>query len=80
MLTITRWEVAISWEEIGGTLELKGFSMGSQRMVGLRIMSWKLKPAEAKRLENHMEAAVERLAALFPAPAATRGRQDAGDT
>jgi uncharacterized protein YndB with AHSA1/START domain len=73
VLTITKWEVALSWEEIGGTLELKGFSMGPQRVVSLRCMSWKLEPGETKRLEGQLSAAVERLAALFPAAAAPAG-------
>lgn len=69
VLTITAREVSLAWNEIGGTLELKGFSMGPQRMVGVRMMSWKLDASKAKELEKQMEPAVERLAALFPAPA-----------
>jgi uncharacterized protein YndB with AHSA1/START domain len=69
VLTITAREVSLTWNEIGGTLELKGFSTGPQRMVGVRIMSWKLDASKAKELEKQMEPAVERLAALFPAPA-----------
>jgi uncharacterized protein YndB with AHSA1/START domain len=66
VLTVTKWEVAISWEEIGGTLELKGFKMGPQRVVGVRCFSWKLGANEAKNLEAPLSKAVERLAALFP--------------
>jgi uncharacterized protein YndB with AHSA1/START domain len=69
VLTITKREVALSWEEIGGTLELKGFSMGPQRVVGLRCFTWKLAPGETKQLETQLGAAVERLAALLPAAA-----------
>jgi uncharacterized protein YndB with AHSA1/START domain len=69
VLTITKREVALSWEEIGGTLELKGFSMGPQRIVGLRCFTWKLAPTETKQLEIQLGAAVERLAALLPAAA-----------
>jgi uncharacterized protein YndB with AHSA1/START domain len=73
VLAITKWEVALSWEEIGGTLELKGFSMGPQRLVALRCMTWKLAAGETERLEGQLSAAVERLAALFPAAAAPAG-------
>jgi len=69
VLTTTKWEVALSWEEIGGTLELKGFSMGPQRVVGVRCFTWKLAANEAAKFEPQLGAAVERLAALFPAPA-----------
>jgi uncharacterized protein YndB with AHSA1/START domain len=73
VLAVTKWEVALSWEEIGGTLELKGFSMGPQRVVSLRCMSWKLGPGETKQLEEQLGKTVERLAALFPAAAAPAG-------
>lgn len=74
VLEITKKEVALSWEEIGGTLELKAFRMGPQRMVGVRIMSWKLDADELKNVAARMEPAVGRLAALFPlATAASAG-------
>lgn len=68
VLAITAREVTVSWSEIGGTLELKGFFMGPQRLLGVRIMSWRLDSSKAKKLEAQMLPAVERLAALFPAP------------
>ncbi len=67
VLAVTQREVTISWKEIGGTLELKGFSMGPQRMLGVRVFSWRLDALEAKKIEKQMEGAVQRLAALFPA-------------
>lgn len=70
VLEITKKEVALSWEEIDGTLELKAFAMGPQRMVGMRIMSWKLDDGELKNVAARMEPAVGRLAAFFPAAAA----------
>lgn len=70
VLAITKWEVALSWEEIAGTLELKGFSMGPQRMVGIRGLSWKLPPAEMKQVEDRMGTALERLAGLLGSAAA----------
>lgn len=69
VLAVTKWEVALSWEEIGGTLELKGFSMGPQHVVAVRCLTWKQDPDEVKRLESQLHKAVERLAALFPVPA-----------
>jgi uncharacterized protein YndB with AHSA1/START domain len=65
VLAVTRREVTVSWKEIGGTLELKGFSMGPQRLLGVRIFSWRLNASEAKKIENQIEAAVDRLAAFF---------------
>jgi uncharacterized protein YndB with AHSA1/START domain len=73
VLAITNREVALSWEEMGSTLELKGFSMGEQRMMGVRCFSWKMNADQAKKLEGQLEAAVVRLAAIFPAPAAGTG-------
>jgi uncharacterized protein YndB with AHSA1/START domain len=67
VLAVTKWEVALSWQEIEGTLELKGFSMGPHRVVGVRCFSWKRTSSEMKQIEGQLSAAVERLAALFPA-------------
>ena len=65
VLAVTQREVTVSWIEIGGTLELKGFSMGPQRMLGVRVFTWRLDAPETKKIENLMEASVDRLAALF---------------
>lgn len=70
VLAVTQREVILSWEEIGGTLELKGFSMGPQRVVGLRWMTWKLDHDAAARLRPDLEKAVARFAGLFPAASA----------
>jgi uncharacterized protein YndB with AHSA1/START domain len=81
VLADTGREVTVSWEEIGGTLELKGFTMGPQRMAGVRCISWKLNPEERTRLETQLKAAVERLAGLLPAPVATDAKEGtAGQT
>jgi uncharacterized protein YndB with AHSA1/START domain len=69
VLAVTKWEAALSWKEIGGTLELKGFSMGPQRMLGVRVMIWNPDSAASARVKAQMEAAVGRLAAIFPVPA-----------
>lgn len=70
VLEITKSEVALSWDEIGGTLELKAFAMGPQRMLGVRLMSWTLDADGLKKVAAKLEPAVGRLAAIFPAPAA----------
>jgi len=70
VLAVTSREVTLSWNEIGGTLELKGFSMGPQRVVGVRRTSWKLDREAAARLKPSLEKAVARFAALYPAASA----------
>lgn len=69
VLEVTKWEVALSWKEISGTLELKGFAMGPQRVLGVRVMIWNPDSASSAKIKAQMEKAVERLAAMFPAPA-----------
>jgi uncharacterized protein YndB with AHSA1/START domain len=73
VLAITEREVALSWDEIGGVLELKAFAIGPQRVVSLRRMSWRLTAEETAALEQKVNRAVESLAALFPLGAATGG-------
>lgn len=75
VLADTGREVTVSWDEIGGTLEWKGFAMGPKRVVALRCMSWNLNPEKKKKLEGQLNAAVQRLAALLPA-AATAGARE----
>jgi uncharacterized protein YndB with AHSA1/START domain len=70
VLADTGREVTVSWDEIGGTLECKGFAMGPQRVAGVRCMSWNLTPEKKKLLEAQLNGAVERLAALLPVAAA----------
>jgi uncharacterized protein YndB with AHSA1/START domain len=65
VLAITGREVMLSWDEVGGVLELKAFPMGPARVVAVRVMSWRLNADETVQLEKKMSAAVERLAALF---------------
>jgi uncharacterized protein YndB with AHSA1/START domain len=63
VLAKTRWEVALSWEEVHGMLELKGFRFpGAGKVVAARVLSWDLPPAEAAALERDLEAALGRLA------------------
>jgi uncharacterized protein YndB with AHSA1/START domain len=67
VLAITPREVTLSWIEIGGTLELKAFSMGpAGRMVGVRGFMWNGDAARAGEIERAITPAVARLAELFP--------------
>jgi uncharacterized protein YndB with AHSA1/START domain len=66
VLAITSREVTISWDEIGGVMELKAFSMGPRRVVCLRGFSWRLKAEAMAVIEQKLQRALERLAALFP--------------
>jgi uncharacterized protein YndB with AHSA1/START domain len=66
VLAITDREVTLSWDEIGGVLELKAFAMGPQRVVCVRVMSWRLNAEQTAQLEQKLNRAVERLAAHFP--------------
>ena len=70
VLAITDREVTVSWDEIGGVLELKAFSMGPQRVVCLRAYSWRLNAGEMATIEEKLQQALERLVALFPLGAA----------
>jgi uncharacterized protein YndB with AHSA1/START domain len=73
VLAITDREVTLSWDEISGALELKAFGMGPQRVVCLRGISWRLDAEETAALEQKLNRAVGRLAALFPLDAAAGG-------
>ena len=58
-------ELALSWDEIEGVLELKAFEIGPQgRAVCLRGCGWGLAPATSA-LEAELEGAAERLAAAL---------------
>jgi hypothetical protein len=62
VLAVTRWEVALAWEEIRGTMELKGFSMGpGNRFLCVRGYGYGMKPEHAQEIEREMLTALERL-------------------
>ncbi len=68
VLTITQREVAMTWEEIHGVLELKAFAMGpGSRVLAVRGCGWNLPAARAAEIENQMGAALERLATQLAA-------------
>jgi len=62
VLVKTKRETALSWEEIHGALELKGFSMGPQKMICVRGCGWGLSAERAKEIERQMEQALDLLA------------------
>jgi uncharacterized protein YndB with AHSA1/START domain len=62
VLAVTDREVALGWEEIRGTLELKAFPMGpGKRMLCVRGGGWGMSAERAAEIEREMVAAVERL-------------------
>ncbi len=65
VLAVTKGEVALGWDEIRGALELKAFSMGSQKMLCVHGCGWGLSPERSKEIEQQMERALERLAAAL---------------
>lgn len=66
-------EAAITWKEMTGVLELKAFSMGPQRVAGVRLMSWWSEEVKFLNAVGAMNDAVERLVAQFPARASSSG-------
>jgi uncharacterized protein YndB with AHSA1/START domain len=67
VLAKTKSEVALAWDEIHGSLELKAFPMGPQKMLCVRGCGWGLRPDKAKAIEAQMERALERLARVLRA-------------
>ena len=64
VLSQTRWEAALSWEELNGILELKGFRFGpAGPVVAARLLSWDVTPERAAEIERGLQAALGRLAA-----------------
>jgi uncharacterized protein YndB with AHSA1/START domain len=70
VLAVTSWEVELSWEEIGGCVGLKAFSLGpAGRAVCVHGCGWDLAPERARQLEAFFEGALDRLAAALPSVA-----------
>lgn len=64
VLTHTPWETALSWDEIGGVLELKAFACGGPRAICLRATGWNLDNARVEQLKTWADAAVAQLLPL----------------
>jgi uncharacterized protein YndB with AHSA1/START domain len=74
MISKTRWEVALSWEELDGVLELKGFRFaGAGKVVGARVLSWNMPQGEAPEIERRLGTALERLSTALSQGAASTG-------
>ena len=67
VLALTKSETCVGWDEAHGTLEVKAFSMGPQKMIGLRASAWADGGARLEASKPAMEAAVERWAAVLAA-------------
>lgn len=66
VLVVTDHEVAVSWEEMDGVLELKAFGAGPDaRVLGPRLITWSDDDALVDEVEAELEEAVERLLALL---------------
>ena len=65
VLAETPREVAISWEEIDGVLELKSFVQDDRKMVCIRGCGWGLSAEECRVIEASMEGALDRLVAAL---------------
>ena len=65
VLANTGTEVAVSWEEIGGILELKAFTMDAGPMVGLRSWGWGMGEGDTAALEARLDRMVGRLLAAL---------------
>jgi len=62
VLAVTPSEVALTWDEIGGVVELKAFLLGPRtRAVSVRGCGWDLSCDRAAEIEKAMAAAVDRL-------------------
>lgn len=62
VLDATSREVALSWLDANAALELKAFSMGHTRMVGVRWTGWGAGAERVEALQGELDAAVARLA------------------
>jgi uncharacterized protein YndB with AHSA1/START domain len=69
VLAITSREVALSWEEIGGVLEMKAFMLGPRtRALCLRGCGWGFSEEGAARIEMQMSRALDRLVRALTGP------------
>jgi len=68
VLCSTGREVALSWDELHGVIELKAFSLGPRtRAVCVRGLGWELGEEAAQLIETSMAAAIDRLVAALTA-------------
>jgi uncharacterized protein YndB with AHSA1/START domain len=67
VLALSRSETCMSWDEVRGSLELKAFGMGAQKMIGLRASAWGDGAGRLEAAKPAMEAALDRWAAVLAA-------------
>jgi uncharacterized protein YndB with AHSA1/START domain len=73
VLAVTSHEVALSWEEINGVLEMKAFRLGPQtRAVGLRGCGWLMSAEMRLELEQMANRFVKKLVAALDEPSTPR--------
>ncbi len=71
VLSKTRWEVVLSWNEFDATLELKGFQFpGAGKVVGLRALTWGPMAGPLAQIERPLQASLCRLAGALEKEAA----------
>ena len=72
-VAVTKREVAISWEVEHAVIELKAFTAGPKRFVGIRGTTWGASPERVSALEARFAPAVTRLVErLAEAPVPSR--------
>ena len=81
VLAITSREVALSWEEINGFIELKAFRLGgpNERAVCLRGSGWNMDDELRLETERMARAFVERLVSALKEPTRPRSGNGHGD-
>jgi uncharacterized protein YndB with AHSA1/START domain len=79
VISRTQHEVAVSWPAARAALELKSFSMGPQRMLGIRGSGWSMNATRATEIEKQMTEAVARLAAALQSESASSAAVAASD-
>ena len=67
VLDATSREIALSWPDASMALELKAFSMGPTRMLGIRATGWGVSAERMQGLEGELAAAVDRLVSAIQA-------------
>lgn len=65
VLARTGREVALSWPQVDGTLELKCFRQGPQATLCVRGYGWGMSAKDAEAMEERMGRALQRLAAAL---------------
>ena len=81
MLAITSHEVALSWEEINGFVELKAFRLGGpgERAVCLRGSGWDMSDESRLETERMAIAFIDKLVAALKEPTRPSSGNGHGD-